>query len=211
MCVFFKAKLVNHINCWFMIYCCTWNLCHCICITCASSFAHTGCIGVLEVSVILMLLLLMAGDVELNPGPGKCEYTCFAGSCVNVVLTATHLITVKTQEIHETSLSTDPDSFRSRAIVLDVFRRHYHDLVNVIARDSISVARQRMCHFQVNLLMYTSFLFWWCCLTLYTVCSSDPIASLHNAEGSLGKEKCMCIHTCTSNTMFLFYMCYYSV
>ena len=64
----------------------------CACITYTASFVHTGCISVLDVSVILMLLLLMAGDVELNPGPGKCEYTRFAGSCVNVVLTATHFV-----------------------------------------------------------------------------------------------------------------------
>ena len=26
-----------------------------------------------DVVVVLVLLLLLAGDVELNPGPGKCE------------------------------------------------------------------------------------------------------------------------------------------
>ena len=79
----------------------------------------------------------MAGDVELNPGPGKCEYTCFAGSCVNVVLTAAHLFTVKTQETHETSLSTDPD--RSRAVVLNVFRKHYFEVTMVISPRLVSV------------------------------------------------------------------------
>ena len=65
----------------------------CVHASLSTSFsAHTGCTGVLDVSVVLMLLLLMAGDVELNPGPGKCEYLHFAGSCVHVVHTATHFV-----------------------------------------------------------------------------------------------------------------------
>ena len=116
----------------------------CACITYTSFAAHTGCIGVLDMSVILMLLLLMAGDVELNPGPGKCEYICFAGSCVNVVLTATHFFTVKTQETHETSLSTDPDTDKNRAIVHDVFLRHYSDLVHVMAHIHPAIVALRL-------------------------------------------------------------------
>ena len=27
-----------------------------------------------DVVVVLVLLLILAGDVELNPGPGKCEF-----------------------------------------------------------------------------------------------------------------------------------------
>ena len=34
----------------------------------------TGSVDILkDVVVVLMLLLILAGDVELNPGPGKCE------------------------------------------------------------------------------------------------------------------------------------------
>ena len=64
------------------------------------------------------------------------------GSCVNVVLTTTHLFTVKTQEARGTSLSAEADTDRSRAIVLKVFRSYYPDLENIIARDHNRVARQ---------------------------------------------------------------------
>ena len=35
---------------------------------------HTGLFDMLkDFVVVLVLLLILAGDVELNPGPGKCE------------------------------------------------------------------------------------------------------------------------------------------
>ena len=61
-------------------------------------------------------------------------------SLVHVGITAAHLFTVKTQETRGTSLSTDTD--RSRTTVLHVFRRHYSELVKVIAIDPTSVARE---------------------------------------------------------------------
>ena len=66
--------------------------------------------------------------------------TRFAGSCVNVVLTAAHLFTVKTQETHETSLSADPDTDNSQDIVLDVLHRHYSQLEKVISEQPALVA-----------------------------------------------------------------------
>ena len=34
-----------------------------------------------DVVVVLVLLLILAGDVELNPGPGKCELPTIITMC----------------------------------------------------------------------------------------------------------------------------------
>ena len=43
-------------------------------IGCPINYYCLGSVDMLEdVVVVLVLLLILAGDVELNPGPGKCE------------------------------------------------------------------------------------------------------------------------------------------
>ena len=46
-----------------------------------------------DVVVVLVLLLILAGDVELNPGPGKCELSTMIYHhvcCMSIEIIATH-------------------------------------------------------------------------------------------------------------------------
>ena len=61
---------------------------------------------------------------------------------MNVVLTAAHLFTVKTQETRETSLSADPNTDNSRDIVLDMLHRQYSQLGRVISKQPALVASE---------------------------------------------------------------------
>ena len=69
-------------NIWYVVSCVVYthiHLCYLYLLSCIYTYIaillnNTGSVDMLkEVVVVLVLLLILAGDVELNPGPGKCE------------------------------------------------------------------------------------------------------------------------------------------
>ena len=59
-----------------------------------------------DVVVVLVLLLILAGDVELNPGPGKCELYTNMLLSVNVVTQLLNTYSEGTGETKDSIISS---------------------------------------------------------------------------------------------------------